>query len=294
MENIKQEVEPKLPDKESKEILEEIAKEKSEASEDVKPKESEEVKPEEVKPEPDQKDDGKVDDTIEKDKPKRTPKSMPLFEHEIAKKNWEKDLTEKENKILELTTQLQDKSKIDQTADIEKFAEDSGLPKETIKGLVDIISKSLPKQGTELSEEIKQKLQDFEESKKKLEEREEKEGFESDYKNKILPILEKDGISDDKKKERIKKIVETLAYTKKYAGYDLDHIYLVAPEFKDFKEKGKPSGEHSRGTPHIEGEEKGVMDMTDEEFDKWSEAEGKKQKTGTLTRIEGGESRSVR
>jgi hypothetical protein len=306
MENIKKEAEPKLPDAESKEILDEIAAEEKAKAE--KSGEDKTIPPKEPdKGKKSDKDDDSEDGQKNKDagdkkegedgeedgdkKPKRTPKLMPLFEHEIAKKDWEKSQKEKDQKILELTQQLQDKSTPDKTADIKKFAEESGLEESTVKGLVDIILKSMPNQGTALDEKTKKKLQAFEDSQAELVE---KQGFEKEYSEKVIPTFEKQGISEDKR-GRIKLLLEKLAFTTKYANYDLDHIFLIDPSFDSFKEKGKPSGESSRGAPHTEGgEDKSVMEMTDKEFDEWSETQGKKQSSRKVTRIVNGERVQVR
>jgi len=291
----KKELEPKPTDEESKKILEEMAEEEK-AKADAKTKEEADATAAEAakgkkSDDDDDLEDGQDDDAGDDDegedgeedgkkKPKRTPKLMPLFEHEIAKKNWEKDLSEKDKKILELTQQLQDKSKPDQMADIEKFVEKTGLDKETVTGLVDIISKQLPKPGAELDAETKKRLQAFEQSQV---EQAEKQGFDKEFTDKVIPVLEKQGIPEDKR-GRVKKLLEKMAFTTKFANTPLDVIFKGCEEFDPFREKGKPSGEASRGAPHIEGEEKGVMEKSDEEFDKWSDDMAKSQKSGYITR----------
>ncbi len=285
MENIKkeEEKEPLPPDEESKQIMDDIQKEKSEADEkkDAEPKEPEEG---DKKPDEGQKKDDKdkagdeegeagEDGEKGKEKPNRTPKTMPLYEHEIAKGKWEKKEKELQSEIENLRKSNEGKSEPAQDEKIKKFAEKHGFEVDFVNDLMAL----LPKSGN-VPEDIASKLKALDDEKEAARQ---DRMFDEDYDKKIVPLLK--DIPEDKR-DRAKKLLKTLAFTTTYANTPLDVIWRGCEEFDEFKQKGRKSGESSRGTPHVEGEEKNIMDMSDEEFDKFSDELGKQGKSGAIMR----------
>lgn len=305
----KEELNPKPPDDESKKIMEEIKKgKKKESPEKVVPPKKE--PPEKLKEEAgeegeleeilekeisdlsdeekeilkeredelSEEDKEKYKDILEKkEPPKRTPKLIPLYKHKIAEKKWGKTLKEKEEEITRLTTELEEKKSAPaREKAIADFAEKHGMEVEMVKDLLKLIGPP-PK----ISEKVQKDLDSLKEMK---EDERQAKLFDSEYKEKVVPLLEKDGIPEEKR-SRVKKILRTLAFTTKYVNMDLDEIYDLRKLRGDFDSvlgKGRKTAETSRGKPGgitegpVTGED--IMGMDDEAFEKWSDEQAAKEK----------------
>ena len=284
------------PDEESKKIGEEMEERMKEKS--ASKKETEEGK-ESKKPEPppkketDKQDKGKKEKDEEKDeeeeeeeeekeeeeepekpeKTKRKPTLMPIYKHRLAESKWK----ERENELLGEIEKIKSQKPAQTSEEFDKkiqgLADKSGLDADFLKELVTLVR---PK--SELSDEVKKKLESLEEERSSAYQ---SKMFEREFEEKILPLLEKDSISEENR-NKIKKLLKKLAFTTDYAQTPLPVIYRGVEEFDRFRAKGKKSAESSRGgMSGGVGEEKDIREMTDEEFEKFSDEQGSKQSEKT-------------
>lgn len=276
-----------FPDEESKKIAEDIAAEEKAAKEKAEAEKKEDKKPEDNEDdagkkseddkgkEDDEDDEGKED---EEDPPKRSPKLMPAWKHEAEKGQWGKEKTELTKEISDLKQKLEGKSEPVQDEAIKKFAEKHGWEEEAIKDLLSLLPK-----GPNLSEEVSKRLQSLEDKENQI--RQER-GFEKFFARDVVPLMEKDELTDEQK-AKVKKKINTLAFTTKYVNNDLDEIYIIAKQKGELDNiilpKGKKSAENSRGgMSGAKGEtlkeltEEEALELGDEEFKKWSEEQAKK------------------
>jgi len=93
---------------------------------------------------------------------------------------------------------------------------------------------------------------------------------------------------------KVKEIIHTKAFTKKFASYELNDLFYRLKrdgEFDDFVPKDKKkSAESSHGKPHVgKKEEKDWAEMSEEEFEEDSEERGKTGRSGKLLNKKGEE-----
>ena len=269
---------PPGADKEDLEIHKEIEKEKGESLEKKPGKEEE--------PGKEEKEAEKVE---REEKPKRTPRLMPVFTHKIEKRKWEKEKKEYEEAISELNAKLKVKPEADKEKLIKETAEKHGVEPELIKDIIKIIGPS----QVAIPDSLKKDIEVLKKSKEDVDWAKEDKGFEDDFEENVLPILEKEEVPKDKVKT-LKGILKTQAFTQKYAPYDLTDVFYALRRKGEFDEvlgepKGKKSAEDTKGVG-VRGTElkKAVKDMSDEEFDKWDEGLEKKAKEENLTVRRGG------
>jgi hypothetical protein len=291
-----------FPDAESKKIAEEMVAEKAtkekekgepetpEKPEPKKPDDSEEDSEEEADKEKDGKkgDDGDEDKDEPEPKKKegRIPKTMLLYEHMHAKEGWQK----KEKALLAEIEQLKqnkpDQTKTETASDIKAIAEEFGFEPAMIEKLVNVIGAK-----TTLPAEIKEKLEAFESEKK---EQVQEQLFTKHFSKEVLPILTKDGI-DEKGTDKIKKLIHELAFTEKYATYDLDDIYIMAKQKGMIENlgvfKGRKTAEGGRGGIGAGGgggsEKKSFAEMSEKEFEEFSDDAGKNTSNLTIVNPDG-------
>ena len=200
-------------------------------------------------------------------KPKRTPKLMEAWEHEVYKGKSEKQIKELSQQITDLTTKLEGKSDSKKTDAVKAFAEKSGLDEETVAGLLELTG----------VDSLKKELSDL---KGKSEIPDQEVEFAKEANKELPKLFEGDKIAIDKQAE-VQKVIHDLAFTKRYASLGLDEIYIIAKTkgyLDDFiKAPGRKTAEGSRGGSSgigTDGEKKDVADMTDEEFKKFSDEQG--------------------
>ncbi len=282
-----------FPDEESKKIAEEMAAEKAEKEKKDKGEPEIPEKPEKEEPEKPSKEDKSDDESDEddKDEPKpekneaRIPKTMLLHEHMHAKEGWRK----KEKALLAEIEQLkQDKpeqSKQETADDIKKIAEDFGFEPAMIEKLVNVIGSKLT-----LPADVKEKLEALESEKK---EQAQEQLFTTHFSKEVSPLIAKDGI-DEKGADKIKKLIHELAFTEKYATYDLDDIYITAKQKGMIENlgvfKGRKTAEGGRGGTGAGGGGSGKedwRDKSDKEFEEWSDEQGKKTSNYTIVNPDG-------
>lgn len=281
-------------DEESKKIIDEMKAEnkpekkdepegnKGSEKKEEKLEEKVEEKVEEKKEE--KKDDGEDGDK-KPEKTPRTPKMMPAWEHEKSKSQWGKEKEQLESQIAELSKKVDSKDTKPEQADaIKKFAEKHNWDEETVKDFLDLAGLS------SLEKKVMSKFEGFEKHNSEVFQEQE---FSTDYSKKVSPLLKADNISEDKT-DQVKKIIHDLAFTEKYAKNDLDDVYLIAKQ-KGFLDdylpvERKKSAENSRGgASGVTGKEKGedtleeIMEKSDEDFEKWSDEQGKKQSSRTYS-----------
>lgn len=278
MENPKKEVNlGEHPDEESKKIAEEMAvrakektdkeaeeaKAKAEKEEAAKKTEEEKKKAEEGKDEDEDEDE---EDKDEEEKVKRTPHLMPIYKHKLAEREWSKEKQTLLTQIEELKTK--GATKPEQSEAIKKFAEKHGFEEEAVKDLVDLIGSK-----TDISDELKKKLGALE---KERSETYQSNSFQKEFDKEIAPLLEADGVPKENHK-KVLKLLKDLAFTEEYAKTPLKVIYKGVEQFDDFRIKGKKSAEGSRGGARGGSvPEKEMRDMTDEEFEKYTDEEAAK------------------
>ena len=250
--------------------------------------EGEEAGGEEGKEKKEKKEEGKPEEGGEKpetpekpekpEKPQRTPQTMSIYKHKIAEKKWEKERTEKEDEIKRLNTELKKKSSPEKQKVVKDFAEKHGLEPEMVTDLLKIVEAGQP----DVAKELDKFRSEIEKGRTEREQTHQYKEFDKDYEKSIVPLLEKDGIPSEKRKE-VKKLLQTLAFTTEYSNTPLPVIYRGATDFDEFKVKGKKSAEPSRGGARG-GEEGDEMPKGDKEFQEWSDKKGKEQGNRTIER----------
>lgn len=295
------------PDEETRKLAEgemntdeEINKNKSEKKEDAglaekkksKEEDAEEAEDSEDLDDSDEDDEeeqeegaGKVDKTKDQKSKKRTPSLIPKFVHEIEKKKWGTEKTELLNKISELEQSNKGKPDNKQKEAIKSFATKFGLEEEMVSELITL----LPQSGaTGVDSEIKQTLETLQKDK---EASEQEKAFNLEYSDKVDPLLEKDDVPAEKR-GKLKKLLKDLAFTDKYAGNDLDEIYIIAKNKGMIDNlgltKGKKSAESSRGgSSKGTDTQKSPEEMTDAEFEAWSNKQAEGQSRYNITHPSG-------
>ena len=273
------------PDKESKEIMEEIESEKGseeeESEEDKSQKEEEkeeskEDKPEEKKEEKkEEKEEKEEDEKEDKEKVGRVPKTMPIWKHKIAEKDWEKKVDKLQLDLEEATK----KSTPVQAEKIKEMVEKYGLEEGMVKDLIGIVggSKSLDKDSKDKIAKIEKELADSKEDKI----------FDREFSKDIVTL-------EDLKKEdqeEVKKLLKDLAFTEEYAKVPLKRIWRFE-EFDKFRGevKGKKSAESSGGgargelTNYDSWTKEDIKNASGSEFDKYCDYMEKKQPKFTIHR----------
>ena len=175
-----------------------------------------------------------------------------------------------ENKELEMQGRTQ--SQADRSDAIKKFAEEQGLDEELVKGLINIVEEGHISQLRKEIEDLKGTLQ---KSKEEAEIMRQNRLFEKEFEKEVLPLLEQEGVAD--KKNEIMETLRALAFTEEYARTPLKVIYRGDETFETFRRKGKKSAESGGRMTHAgEDREKSITEMSEEEFEKWSDEQGKK------------------
>lgn len=274
----KKEVEQDYPDEETRKIVEDIEAEKRGEKE---PEEEEDKKPEkdedeagdesesEEEPKKEEKEEDEGDKKPEKEEPKekRSPKLIPLYQHEIEKKNWNKDKEVLLKQIEDLKVSNTGKTDNKKQEGIKAFAEKHGFTEDAVADLLALAGTS----GLE-----KQLKEDLEKVKQERAEEEQKKIFDVEYEKTVDPLLDKDGVPADKR-AKVKKLLNDLAFTSKYVGNDLDEIYIIAKNKGMLDNlgivKGKKTFENSRGGTGkgADGEQKSIKEMSDKEFAEFSD-----------------------
>ncbi len=269
-----EETAPKEPDKAPKEP----EKEEGEEAGGDKGKEEKKEKKEEGKPEEGGEKTEKEEEGEREEKPKRTPQTMPVYKHKIAEKRWEKEKGDYNEKIKNLEVEVKKKASPEKQKVVKDFAEKHGFEPEMVNDLLKIVESGQP--------DVKKALDDFrseiEKGRTERERTHQYSEFNKDYEKSIIPLLEKDGVPSEKRKE-VKKLLQTLAFTTEYASTPLPVIYRGVEDFDGFKVKGKKSAEPSRGGARG-GEEEDEMPKGDKEFKEWSDKKGREQSNLTITR----------
>ena len=225
------------------------------------------------------------------EKPKRTPRTVPLYKLKIAEKNWLKDKGKLQETIDELNKKLQGRPDLSRDAKIEEFAKEHKMDSTVLKGLIKLVTP----EGMIISDEMKN---DIVKLKKELTWRKEFEQFDKDFLKNVSPLLKEGKISVEDQ-GKIKELLKAKAFTTDYANTPLAVIYRGDTDFDSFrgaptkKKTVEPGGKGPRGgkpgdTKAIIAKE-GEEEMTDKEFDEFDkglEKEGKKKK---LTIRRGGE-----
>ena len=296
----KKEEEGNFPDEESKKIAEEMAAEeaakKGEKGEPKKPESKPEPKSDEPEEKPDDDEEkdksAKADeDEDDEDEPKskkepRIPQTMLLHEHMHEKKGWQRREAELKAEIEKLKADKPDQTKQETADDIKKIAEEFGFEVSAVEKLVNAISSKLT-----LPAELKEKLEAFEAEKK---EQVQEQLFGKHFLKEVSPMLEKDGI-EGKGADKVKKLIHELAFTEKYANTDLDEIYIIAKQ-KGLIEnlgvfKGRKTAEGGRGGTGAGGgggsEKKSFEEMSEKEFEEFSDDAGKKTSNYTIVNPDG-------
>lgn len=298
----KEELESEFPDKESKEIMDEIDDSKKEdpPEKEEKPEEDQETSTEseeksEEKEEPPEKkeeagEEGKKEDDEgeepgdkkEEDKPKRTPKVMNVYDHKIAEKNWKKEEKELLIKIDDLNKKLERKKTVESKSKaIDDYCEKHGMDRDQVEGLIDLMGG-----GQATDDTLKEKVNELEST---IKDNKEEKVFNDEFSNDVVPLFEKDNI-EAKHQSAIRNLIHDLAFTQKYVNNDLSEIYSILKSKGKLdnyiKQEGKKSGEKSRsGTSTKSGGDDGDKDwkdMSDEEFDKKSDAAASKEPKFTI------------
>lgn len=224
----------------------------------------------------------------EERKPERTPRMMPVYKLRIAEKKWEKEKEGLQRTIDDLNEKIASKAGIDKEREIEEFAKEHKMDPEVLKGLVRLVQPTGGVISDKMQEDVKKLKEDQEwDRQRKI--------FDGDFKKTIVPLLEEDKVPQEKREE-LKTLFGKLAFTRKYVSYKLDDLYFSLKrkgELNEFlpAEKGKKSAEESRGGARggVTGE-KGILDMSDEEFDEWEKEREEESKRGGLEIRRGGRS----
>ena len=308
---------PPEADEDSKKIAEDIKKEKEGGSEETPPdegggskeetpKEPDEGQDKDKKPEKDKgkeagKEEGKEKEGGEEEREEgeeepgegeekpaeRTARLMPLYKHKIAEKKWKKEkeelIEQHAEEIRKLKEETAGQPSEERKKQVKEYAEKYGMEEEAVEDLLKIAGGStanLEKKIGELEEKLAKKEQADIESKQDAE-------FDKEFNKEVLPLMEKDGISPEKRK-KLKDRLKVLAFTEEYVKTPLKVIYKGEDSISEIKTPGKKSAESSGTPPHGgEGKEKkDWMDMSDDEFEKESDALGQKSSNITIKRGE--------
>ena len=203
---------------------------------------------------------------------------VPYSKFKKEKSKWEereKQLTEELNltkKQKEALEQAVSSKNIEQ--DVDKFIEETGMEKDAVMGLINIIKKH-----SGVSPDVEKRITNFE---KTSAEAAEKAAFENDFNENVIPLL-KEANADitsaqiAKAKEKIKE----LAYQKGNEKIPLDYIFarhqrdlsglIAKPEKKKSAEGSRPGSQS--GVKPVEYENitsEQIRDMSDSEFEKYS------------------------
>lgn len=254
-------------DKIDQEIQEEIKTGKKEEKPEEETKEEKEEKTEEVKPEVKTR--------------KRTPRLIPAFTHEIEKRKWKKEKDGLQETITDLNTKLKSKPDVDTETQIKEVAEKHGVEVGFLKDVFKILGGR-----TTITDDLRKEIVSLKKGQEKVDRDREDRGFNDDFEDNILPVLEKAEVSKQNVKA-LKKLLHEQAFTERYAPYALDDVFYalrrkgLLDEILGKKEPGKKSAEDS-GSVGIRGKELKVKvkDMTDKEFDAFDAALEKDSKKG--------------
>jgi len=268
---------------EKKEPPKEEEKSKEKTEEELKKEGKEEL--EELEGMEEEEEEGKEEEEIP---PRRIPKTMPVFRHKIAEKKWQKEKEDLEGQIADLTDKMRvagqeaNLRKRDEELDkaMDKFAEQSGIEPETIKGLTELISqhilKNVPMGEKGISEKERERIGKVEEA---LSWYNEDKLFDKEYQRDVAPQ-----ITDLRKEdqEKIKNTLHDLAFTEEFSKVPLARIFrfeefdeLRSPEGGE-KKKGRKTAESASGAKGGVGKGEvytaedilGKEQISDEEFDK--------------------------
>jgi hypothetical protein len=158
---------------------------------------------------------------------------------------------------------------------VDKFIEESGMEKTAVMGLINIIKKH-----SGVSPDVEKRISQFE---KTTAEQAEKSAFENDFSDNVLPLLKES--NPDLTPAQIQKAkakMKELAYEDGMDKIPLDFIFarkqkefegiVSTPEKKKSAEGSRPgsqAGTKAADYENITGND--IKNMTDEEFEKYSE-----------------------
>lgn len=237
------------PDKESQEVMKELGIEESPKEEQPK----EETPSEEPKSEP-QEEIAPVEENKE-----RKPREMPLWKHEVEKKQLQKHHEEEKSALQQQLDKISSDfeefkrghskqeitDKKDEVSDkleilANKYEVDGGF----IRELFDII----PKSSSALPEDITEKLKSVDDLREKARIQQENYEFNVSFVKKVAPKLKEEfpNISDEEI-EQVKKDIEKHYYSDKYISLDTDEIFTLKKSELTLPTKKTPSEKGTRG-----------------------------------------------
>lgn len=255
-----QEQDEKAPVEETTEETQEESQDESQESE-----QTEEESKEETTEEPEGKEE--PEEAPEEKEPR------PVYTMPVAKAQKEKEravkkaLEEAEAKHQAALEQLKQEQKpLPQSSDeIQAWADKYGYDKESVSGLVNIISKSIPQPDmSKLDSLVKENEVKTAQASASVE-----------FDERVAPMIQKQ--HPQATPEHIAKVKESvlkLAFSKGYNTYPLEHIYKVHSD--DFKFRNKHTAESSRGgeksVDYSKITDKDIEKMTPEQYGEYSDA----------------------
>ena len=279
---------PKSEDKESEDKSEEESEdEKSE--EESEDKESEDES-EESEEDEEEEEDGEVS-------PFRTP-HLPYKKYKKEKDKWEdtkntyeEEITGMKKTIEDLEGKISNSTPDEMQEDIEKFTSESGLDKDVVMGLANIIKKY----SGSIDPNVSKKIEEFEKTQRIMTE---EKAFNDEFSSGAMPILQEiNAEAGNAKIKEAKDFLKELSYKKKYVNMPLDELALLYGNVltgmlgEKQKRKTVEGGQKRKSVdvdvPNDELTGEDWQDMSDEEFDKRSEQLEKQSPSNTVIRRKG-------
>lgn len=275
---------PFQPGEEEKEAEEQVEAETENQEEEgdeaakIEPEEKEEEEKEEIEPEEEEK------------KP-----SLPYSKFKKQKEKWEAEKTKYEEEISGIRSKLGELETIASSKniekDVDKFIEDNDMDKNTVMGLINIVKKHAG-----LSPEDRARIEKFE---KNQEQTSEKLAFENDFADNVLPLINETNPKATaeqikKAKDKFKEIVYDDKNLNVPTEYLVSHFrsellkYTEAPKGKATLEKTRPGSQYGRRELDPENiTREDINNMTDEEFEKYSNEMAAKTGNGLIIKRKG-------
>jgi len=271
-----QKIEEEVLDQDTKEIMEELDLNEEDTAE-VKGDESEEETTEDETPEEETEEEVEEetvsedeDETPEVVEPQieeeRQVKNMPVAKHVADKKKWKQKISDLED---ELAKRGEKKEEAPETADdLKKLADEYGVDEDFVTKLNKMILSK-----TKLPEETQKQLDS-------IARRDKEEKADETFNNAISALQEEnpnEPINDYK--EKIKELGHTEGHTKESA-YELffRHIKPTISVNKKSAESSKGRGDVKKTTTNYDDPNLDVDNLSDKEFDEYTEAQASKEK----------------
>lgn len=280
------------PTEDTLEVMRELGMVEEEPKEEKKESPTEEPKPQEQPKE--EKAEEKTEEEPQREGKERKPREMPIWKHEVEKKQLLKQVEEEKQSLREELNKFKSEFEeykrghtrneiADKKEDVEDkltaLANKYEIDESFIKDFSREILQTIPKSGNYLSDDITEKLKVVESLQEQSRKQTEDYEFQTSFQKTILPkVREEYPDATEDELERVKNEIKKHYFNEKYITLDIDEIYSLKKNDLSSLLPSQKKNPVEKGTKGISRGEKAIdyESVTEDQYAKMSSEEQEK------------------